>query len=135
MTEWAVCKEEIDNMRIRRNKIEIIYGTIYPFDVMVSTETNFNKLHKFLIDKLPEESHDEIDSELMSSDGRTIMFSTGQTIIQINTLTPNIIAHEIFHAVFFFMMKINTPLNMDTNEAYAYLVGYLTGEIYKRFMI
>ena len=122
-------------MRIRRNKIEIIYGTIYPFDVMVSTETNFNKLHKFLIDKLPEESHDEIDSELMSSDGRTIMFSTGQTIIQINTLTPNIIAHEIFHAVFFFMMKINTPLNMDTNEAYAYLVGYLTGEIYKRFMI
>lgn len=42
------------------------------------------------------------------------------------------LAHEIFHAVDFIMRDIGMKLTEHSHEAYAYLVGYLTEQIYKR---
>lgn len=123
------------NLKLCKNKTDIIYGTVYPYDVCVSTVRDFKKLKAYLQTILPEEAWNEIDDGLASDDGRTIQFSTGQTIIQINKPMPGVIAHEVFHAVSFLMLKLMTPLTMDTNEVYAYLVQYLTDEIYKRFVI
>lgn len=43
------------------------------------------------------------------------------------------LAHEIFHAVFGIMDEIGASPTKDSEEAYAYLVGYLTKEIYASF--
>lgn len=45
----------------------------------------------------------------------------------------NSLAHEVFHIVDFLMAKIGIKLTMKTCEAYAYLIGHLTGEIYGRY--
>lgn len=41
------------------------------------------------------------------------------------------LAHEIFHAVTFILTRIGMSLTNESDEAYAYLIGYLTKEIYK----
>lgn len=43
------------------------------------------------------------------------------------------LAHEIFHAVFGIMDEIGVSPSEDSEEAYAYLIGYLTKEIYASF--
>lgn len=40
--------------------------------------------------------------------------------------------HEIFHIAEFVLRKCGVILNENSHESYAYLIGYLTKEIYKR---
>jgi len=42
-----------------------------------------------------------------------------------------VIAHEIFHVVEFLMDKLTMSLCQENDETYAYLIGYITKEIYK----
>ena len=43
------------------------------------------------------------------------------------------LGHEIFHAAFGIMDEIGASPSEDSEEAYAYLIGYLTKEIYTSF--
>lgn len=112
---------------------------IYPFDVMISFgETNQE------IDKHFEKyglTAEDIDSATITSptvQGRTVMFSTNQTLIRLLAIpkTPTEygnLAHEIFHAVTFVMDRIGMTLKVEeSDEAYAYLIDYLTKKIYER---
>ena len=72
--------------------------------------------------------------------GRTLHLDGGQTIIRIPTQIKTAeqhgtLAHEIFHAVEFLFRRLNTNLTLDSDEPYAYLIGYLTEQIYSRFKI
>lgn len=40
--------------------------------------------------------------------------------------------HEIFHAVSFALRRIGMLLSIESDESYAYLIGYLTTEIFKK---
>lgn len=42
-----------------------------------------------------------------------------------------VLNHELFHVTSCIMMWVGIPLTRDTNEAYAYLFGYLTKEFYE----
>lgn len=44
-----------------------------------------------------------------------------------------ILQHEIFHAIDQILKYIGMTLSDDSDEAYAYLIEYVTREIYKRF--
>ena len=44
----------------------------------------------------------------------------------------NYIAHEIFHATSYVMQTINMPLGEDSEEAFAYLIGYITEQFYNQ---
>lgn len=113
----------------------IIPLIVYPFDVMVSIAESDD----VLFDKLKTKGIDitGIDfSHSSSQKGRTIIFRSNQTLIRIYKLgeTPEFygtLAHEIFHAVEFIAEKIGLKLTDDSDEAYAYLIGYITTEIYK----
>ena len=122
---------------------KIIPIGIYPFDLMLSfneTDKHVKKaLKKFNI--TPENS---TETTLWDMDktktkvGRMVMFIGKQTILRLNFVPKlsdpfemSLLQHEIFHVVGFMMSEINTPLNNDTHEAYAYLVQYLTEQIYK----
>lgn len=117
----------------------IIPLVVYPFDVIVSFgQTNEEVEAHFAKDNL---TGDDISLATITSitvKGRTVMFSTNQTLIRCTEIpkTPKEygnLQHEIFHAVTFIMERIGMKLVlMKSDEAYAYLIGYLTTEIYKR---
>jgi hypothetical protein len=73
-----------------------------------------------------------------TSQGRAVIFECGATIIRLWNYPTypedfGSLAHEIFHAVSFVMYKIGQTLEIRvSDESYAYLIGYLTKEIYKK---
>jgi len=66
------------------------------------------------------------------------MFGCGATIIRLWNYPTypedfGSLAHEIFHAVSFVMYRIGQTLEIRvSDESYAYLIGYLTTQIYKK---
>jgi hypothetical protein len=112
---------------------------IYPFDILVSfgeTNEQIDKvLNKYNL------TEDDVNLATITSrtvQGRTVMFSTNQTMIRLKKypVTPTDygdLQHEIFHAVTFVLDRIGMKLVvLESDEAYAYMVGYITTEIYKR---
>lgn len=70
--------------------------------------------------------------------GRAAILSGNQSVIRIKTRKPNyethsVIAHEVFHSATFIMDRVGMKLKlMTSDEAYAYLIGFITQEIYKK---
>lgn len=115
----------------------IIPLQVYPFDVMVSINQTNDEVEK----SLEEVGFDYADANVRcDSDtrkGKTIMFKTNQTIIRMFSFDEDpvhygFLAHEIFHAVEFVMERIGMKLCIKSDEAYAYLVQYLTTQIYTK---
>lgn len=46
---------------------------------------------------------------------------------------PNVIDHELFHATYAVMDWVNIPLTESSEEAYAYMIDYLTKEFYAKY--
>lgn len=121
----------------QKSKNFIIPLVVYPFDVMVSLgETDVevvNRLNKFGIDT----SDNSMWNFEENGIGRCIIFPTNQLLLRlahypISNEDFGTLQHEIFHAVHFLMRKLRMKLNMKNDEAYAYLIGYLTTEIYEK---
>lgn len=73
-------------------------------------------------------------------EGKTIMFPTGQTLIwlkrkpqSINDLA--ILNHEIFHCTCFILNRCGIQMSKKSDEAFAYLIQYLTEQIYNELDI
>lgn len=112
---------------------------VYPFDVMVSFGESNEEIDKHL--KKYGLTSDDVSLATYTSktvQGRTVMFASNQTLIRLNQIPKTDIefgnlAHEIFHAVSYIMHRIGMPLKIKkSDEAYAYLISYLTEEIYKK---
>jgi hypothetical protein len=113
----------------------IIPLMVYPFDVMVSfgeTDEELEpKLEELDIDT-KEDSEWKMERTCM---GKAIMFPQHQTLIRMKVVPYTcadygILSHEIFHAVTFVMDRVGIPFQLKaTDEAYAYLIDYLTKEI------
>ena len=122
---------------------KIIPIGLYPFDLMLSFHESdkevINALKKFNI--IPGDGTEKkvFDMDKIKTKvGRMVMFIDKQTILRLNFIPHlnnpfemSLLQHEIFHVVEFMMEEINTPLNTDTCEPYAYLIQYLTEQIYK----
>jgi hypothetical protein len=56
-----------------------------------------------------------------------------QTIIRLcKTPSRGVVAHEIFHAVEMIMRFLRMPLTPENDEAYAYMIGYITDKFYEQ---
>lgn len=112
----------------------IIPLVVYPFDVMVSlgeSDEDLKKaMQKFNVDW----------SDNMKCVGQGLFYMTQQNQSLIRTWnypkTPEdygSLQHEIFHCVTVLLDKMGMKfIPLKSDEAYAYLVGYLTTEIYKK---
>lgn len=76
-----------------------------------------------MIDYVPNKDKARTYNLVPEGGGVLILFSENPS--------PDIIPHEAFHAVVFTMNRLNTPLSNDTEEIYAYTLGYLTQELLK----
>ena len=107
---------------------------IYPFTVVVF----MNETDEEIIERLVKAGNDRDEAERavrMSGVGRTLMAPSNDLYIRLayradkNALMGTI-AHEVFHAVTMLMDVIGMKFeNGVSDEAYAYPVGYITGEI------
>src|SRR3990167_1835207 len=105
---------------------------VYPFSVLVSIGEHQSKVVKTIEKsgyKLDEEEKEKL---WMTGVGRTMMLQGGQTILRLKSTRPDIIAHEISHAVFFLMDKIGIKLSNSSDEAYSYAIQFLTEKIYEK---
>lgn len=112
---------------------------IYPFDVMVSIGEIDDLLFKKLLSlNVGKEELEHAKFEDIVGRGRYCMFECGASLIRIkkrpkNAIEFGVLSHEIFHAVVSIMWKIGMKLEISaSDEAYAYLIGYLTDQIYAK---
>lgn len=112
----------------------IIPLEVYPFDVMVSIGQTDAELKK----SLERKSVEWEDKMCLKGNGLFYMNSQNQSIIRVRFIPVNpvdygVLQHEIFHAVTFILDRIGMKfMLLKSDEAYAYLVGYLTEQIYTR---
>jgi hypothetical protein len=120
----------------------IIKLVVYPFDVMVSIDEDDQTLLKRLL----KHGNTEDDCcDLLNLDdtvrGRCVMLSSNQTVIRLKKQsiacdTMSMISHEVFHATTFILERIGMKMEvLVSDEAYAYIIGFLTREICKKLNI
>lgn len=120
---------------MKRKKLNVIIPlVVYPFDIMFSFGETDDELKKAF-----SKYHLDWDENMkMRGQGRYWMhLETNQSVIRLWNYpeTPadyGTLQHEIFHAVTFIMDKIGAKFELSkSDESYAYLIGYLTTQIYK----
>lgn len=74
-----------------------------------------------------------------SSLGRTVLYENGGLAIRLyEKIDPHsaegvsVLAHEVVHACSFIFERIGMPHNIDTDEAYAYLTGFIIKSFYDK---
>lgn len=118
----------------------IIPLAIYPFDIMFSFNQNYDEFGKSVINKWPPTILEDFKKyEHPNGKGLTYIYVSETHLccmVKIDYFNINkdhgILAHEIFHACEFILRKCGFELNSNSHEAYAYLIGYVTQEVYKK---
>ena len=117
----------------------IIDCQVYPFQILVYFGQDKKPLFKELSKYLPKSSIETIKIFEFKR-GKSIMFPTGQTLLWLNE-KPNSISglatlnHEIFHCVCFILERVGIVFSDSSDEAFAYLIEYLTKQIYNELNI
>lgn len=118
----------------KRNHFFLIRGTIYPFDVLITT-ASFDEVIKYIEHRKHYDLNDEEKEKLnMHGTGRTVMLRGGQTIIRLPLVKTELgidvsnLVHEIEHATFFLFDRTGIKHSEDSDEAFAYYQSYLMRE-------
>lgn len=118
-----------------KSKNFLVKLVIYPFDVMVSLGETDKELKKSL-NKYEDAEWDE--DMICYGDGRAIITENNHSIIRLKKYPVtnedySYLQHEIFHIVTFIMDRIGVKFKLLTSdETYAYLIQFLTKEIYNK---
>jgi hypothetical protein len=115
---------------------------IYPFDIMVSIgEDNETLLRRLKRYGNKESDCYDVTNISDTVQAITVILPSNQSIIRFRELenttqTHGLIAHEIFHVATFIMDRVGMKFElMVSDEAYAYLIGKITREFYKKVKI
>lgn len=124
----------------QKSKNFIVPLVVYPFDVMVSLNQSDESLKKDLLKYYKSIEDVDYHFESYGEDnhlGTCIMLPNGQLLIKTKMYPVTnedyaILVHEIFHAVCLVFHRIGIILTKETDEAWAYMIEYLTKEIYNK---
>jgi len=117
----------------------IVPLVIYPFDIMFSIGESDKELKSEMKSRLSKAAYklatedDFLFGSIKGQNAHTL-FIRGhcQTIVRLGLeASSGTIAHEIFHVVDMIFRHINISLTKDSDEAYAYLIGYITDKYYE----
>lgn len=124
-------------MKKSKSKILKITTDVYPLVLLVMINTTNEESYKTLIKwNLSEDSAESMD--LINNEvGKANVFDISFGVIKINRKlnTPEFhatLSHEIFHIVMEFLKNIGITFDSNSEEAHAYLISYLTEQIYKK---
>lgn len=117
----------------------IIPLVIYPFDIMVMMGYSDEEVREEL-SRYSSISESDIDLAMLKRAtvrGTTVLFQSNQTFIRMAEIPTapldyGFLQHEIFHAVTYILYRVGMKLKIGySDEAYSYLVGYVTEKIYE----
>lgn len=113
----------------------------YPFEILVSMDEEDEIVRKRLIKYGDDEEEIKYALEMQGVGRFCLLEKNTHCIIGIKSL-PNkyklmgVIAHEVFHCVTILLDHIGMKMILETSdEAYAYLTGYICEEIYRKLKI
>ena len=117
----------------------IVDCQVYPFQILVYFGQDKKPLFKELSNLLPKSVVDTLKT-LEFKVGKSVMFPTGQTLLWLNEKPTSVnglatLNHEIFHCVCFILERVGIVYSESSDEAYAYLIEYLTKQIYNELNI
>ena len=119
---------------------KIIPIDLYCRDVMVHFGSR-KELRKELSRIFGKATAKEISEQFAEvSCGRTVLLSGGQIILYLPQSPTSVVdyatlQHEIFHAAFFTLEKAGIVLGENCDEAYSYLIQFLTKRILEEFSL
>lgn len=128
---------------MKRGKSFIVKLVIYPFDILVTVgqepEDRAKAIDRYC--QIPS-SIEELTPiiklhENRTCFGRCIMTTCNRIVLALKNYPSEpkdhgVLAHEIFHAATFLMNRIGNEFVVGKcDESYAYLIDYITQEIYK----
>ncbi len=116
----------------KKKLFKIIRYELYPFEILLTCGTTKEEILEHL-DKNYGYKPSEKDQEHfnLTGNGKTIFCEGNQTILWMKEFSPvysfdlATLAHEVFHCVHFLMDKIKITLSFDSDEAYAYAIGFV----------
>ena len=119
-----------------KKHFKIDYGT-YPFDCLIYIGHSDEEVIKHFERNYYNLSDEEKEVLEMRGHGRAGEIKGGYflRLEDLDIKNPNSLAlmsHEIFHLVDFLLRRIGMTLSEDSDEAYAYLIQYLTEQILKK---
>jgi len=126
-------------MKSIKSNMFIIDCQVYPFQIFVYFGQDRKQLYKTLQKILPKSSLKTLKTFEFNS-GKSVMFPTGQTLLWLNKKPNSInglakLNHEIFHCACFILERVGIVYSESSDEAYAYLIQYLTKQIYNKLDI
>lgn len=109
---------------------------MYPAKMIVSFEHDFKVFKKDVagalegitktaLNTFAEYFKDPVDK------GHTARLHTGDVVVTLGSTDHGVIAHEVFHAVICYLDTHGLKLTMHSQEAFAYLIQYVTVAIYQ----
>ena len=112
---------------------------IYPVDVFVSLDEADSVLFERL-EKNGLKEDDKINLMVVELGGLCYEFADNKIVIRLTKQpttyeTTGLVAHECYHATVCIMSSMGIPICEQTEEAFAYTLGYLTSEIAKKLKI
>jgi len=110
---------------------------IYPFTVYVCVGRDVEFFKKKLRKKMDEIGMKNFEDINLDTDDGQADFSYDNAIIWCKQFPNNpkalaTLNHEIFHIVHRALETVGMPLDNSSREAYAYLTGYISEQIYKQ---
>lgn len=129
-------------MKKTKYKNFIVPLAVYPFDVMFSVGQTDDELKQSLQENMLDEhvniflEDDCLFNMPITCKARTVHnLIGGQTVLRLRGVPGTgeergHLAHEIFHATDFILRRIGLKLTEDSDEAYAYVIQYLTEQFY-----
>lgn len=110
---------------------------IYPCSLMVAVGMDDKTLKKKLASRISEEDFDTHLKYDLPIRARTAFLGDNTSIITFKTWNGSsehygIMQHELFHVVDFTLSAMGLTLSESSNEAYAYLMGYLSEKVHEK---
>lgn len=114
-------------------KFKILDAGVYPFDILFTIGSSEEEVVKYLEKKCNYilDAEERAAINFKGRGGRTVRFKGNTMLLWVRKDSTPVVAHEVFHVVELIMDIINTPLNENTSEPYAYLTEYLWKHILK----
>ena len=108
---------------------------IYDSDISFAWDTNEKELSAFLdeIDATAENREEFLQKVNEDDSGATtVSYGCGTNCITVFNVEPNnkVVAHEIFHIAH----RVLVPRGIEDEEAWAYLIGYVTEMFYDLYL-
>lgn len=113
---------------------------VFPYEIMFSFGQDIDEFKLSLSEKssLEEfEIHEIAEVLFDGGSGRTIMTNKNQTIVRLSFVPESVseygvLHHEIFHATHIILDFIGMKLSSKSSEVYAYVIEYITKEVYDK---